>query len=84
VNVNKISLLEEFMNGHGGCVTDPEESREGIGAGSQMGELPCILQTISRTGFEWVLLLSVCAWVVSVCVCVCVCMYACVVCVCVK
>jgi len=82
VNMNKMSLLEEFMNGHGGCVTDPEESREGIGAGSQVGELPCILQIMSRTGFEWVLLLSVCACVgVYVCVCVHVCM--CGVCVCV-
>ena len=60
VDVDKMSLLEEFMDGHGGRVTDPEESREGTGAGSQVGELPCVLQTMSCTGFERVLLSSVC------------------------
>ena len=56
VDVEKILLLEEFVNGHCGSVPDSEETGEAVGPRSQVWKLTDVLQSMMLASFEWILL----------------------------
>ena len=59
MNVEKVLLVKEFMDGHGGSVPDPEQTGEAVGPRSQVGKLADVLQSMMLASLEWILLCTI-------------------------
>ena len=56
MNMEEVLFLKKVMNGHCGCVPDSQQTRESIGSGTQVWELPDILQAMAFASLERIFL----------------------------
>ncbi len=59
VNMEKVLLLKEFMDGHHGSVPDPEQTGEAVSPCPQVRKLADVLQSMMLASLEWILLCTI-------------------------
>lgn len=57
--MEKVLLVKEFMDGHGGSMPYPEQTGEAVGPCSQVGKLADVLQSMMLASLEWILLCTI-------------------------